>query len=144
MLQIVRDLGRIWDIEKLQPNVQLNRDYLFKKSLFFWGARTMKSPRRKRRSDKFPLTLHPTGQYWKKIKGKIRYFGTDKKKALERYLAQATYLHGCLISTRISFTSDAGKPPASFPRLVFYFTRLKQYNDIDESWTLQKKRHNSG
>ena len=54
----------------------------------------MKRPKRKRRSDKFPLTLHPTGQYCKKIKGKIRYFGTDKKKALERYLAQATYLHG--------------------------------------------------
>jgi len=49
---------------------------------------------RKGRSDKFPLTLHPTGQYCKKIKGKIRYFGTDKKKAFERYLAQATYLHG--------------------------------------------------
>jgi len=49
---------------------------------------------RKRRSDKFPLTLHPTGQYCKKIKGKIRYFGTDKKRALEKYLAQATYLHG--------------------------------------------------
>jgi len=54
----------------------------------------MKRSRRKRRSDKFPLTLHPTGQYCKKIKGRIRYFGTDKKKALERYLAQATYLHG--------------------------------------------------
>lgn len=50
--------------------------------------------KRKTRSDKFPLTLHPTGQYCKKIKGKIRYFGTDKKKALEKYLAQATYLHG--------------------------------------------------
>jgi len=54
----------------------------------------MKSTKRKKRSDKFPLTLHPTGQYCKKIRGKIRYFGTDKKKALERYLAQATYLHG--------------------------------------------------
>jgi len=54
----------------------------------------MKSSKRKTRSDKFPLTLHPTGQYGKKIKGRIRYFGTDKKKALERYLAQATYLHG--------------------------------------------------
>jgi integrase len=54
----------------------------------------MKASTRKRRSDKFPLTLHPTGQYCKKIRGKIRYFGTDKKKALERYLAQATYLHG--------------------------------------------------
>ena len=39
----------------------------------------MKRPRKKR-SDKFPLTLHPTGQYCKKIKGKIRYFGTEKNK----------------------------------------------------------------
>ena len=54
----------------------------------------MKSPRRKTRSDKFPLTLHPTGQYCKKINGKIHYFGTNKKQALERYLEQATYLHG--------------------------------------------------
>ena len=54
----------------------------------------MKIPKRKTRSDKFPLTLHPTGQYCKKINGKIRYFGKDKKKALEKYLAQATYLHG--------------------------------------------------
>jgi len=43
----------------------------------------MKRSKRKTRSDKFPLTLHPTGQYCKKIKGKIRYFGTDKKQALE-------------------------------------------------------------
>jgi len=54
----------------------------------------MKISKRKTRSDKFPLTLHPTGQYCKKIRGKIRYFGKDKKKALEKYLAQATYLHG--------------------------------------------------
>jgi integrase len=38
--------------------------------------------------------VHPTGQYCKKIKGKIHYFGTDKKQALERYPNQATYLHG--------------------------------------------------
>lgn len=54
----------------------------------------MKTLKRKTRSDKFPLTLHPTGQYCKKIKGKIYYFGSDKKQALERYLDQATYLHG--------------------------------------------------
>ena len=29
--------------------------------------------RRKTRSDKFPLILHPTGQYCKKIKGKIAH-----------------------------------------------------------------------
>ena len=55
----------------------------------------MKTLKRKTRSDKFPLTLHPTGQYCKKVKGKIYYFGSDKKQALERYLDQATYLHGC-------------------------------------------------
>ena len=49
--------------------------------------------KRKTRSDKFPLTLHSTGQYCKKIKGKIYYFGKDKKQALERYLEQAAFLH---------------------------------------------------
>ena len=54
----------------------------------------MKGRKRKTRSDKFPLTLHPTGQYCKKIKGRIHYFGSNKKRALERYLDQAAYLHG--------------------------------------------------
>ena len=54
----------------------------------------MKSSKRKTRSDKFPLTLHTTGQYCKKIKGMMYYFGSDKKQALEKYLDQATYLHG--------------------------------------------------
>ena len=49
--------------------------------------------KRKTRSDKFPLTLHKTGQFCKKIKGKLYYFGTDKRQALERYLEQAVYLH---------------------------------------------------
>ncbi len=55
----------------------------------------MKTLKRKTRSDKFPLTLHPTGQYCKKVKGKMYYFGSDRKKAYQRYLDQATYLHGC-------------------------------------------------
>jgi integrase len=54
---------------------------------------TKSNTKRKTRSDKFPLTLHPTGQFCKKIKGKLYYFGTDKKVALERYLEQAAYLH---------------------------------------------------
>ena len=53
----------------------------------------MKTLKRKTRSDKCPLTFHATGQYCKKIKGKIFCFGTDKKEALQRYLDQATYLH---------------------------------------------------
>jgi len=49
--------------------------------------------KRKTRSDKFPLTLHKTGQYCKKIKGKLYYFGTNKQQSLKRYLEQASYLH---------------------------------------------------
>ena len=48
---------------------------------------------RKTRSDKFPLTLHPTGQFCKKIKGKLYYFGKDKSLALQSYLEQAVCLH---------------------------------------------------
>jgi len=53
----------------------------------------LNSKKRKTRSDKFPLTLHPTGQFCKKIRGKLYYFGTDKQQALARYLEQAAYLH---------------------------------------------------
>lgn len=49
--------------------------------------------KRKTRSDKFPLTLHPTGQYCKKIKGKIYYFGSNKQQALQKYLRYASDLH---------------------------------------------------
>jgi len=49
--------------------------------------------KRKTRSDKFPLTLHNTGQFCKRIKGKLYYFGTNKQRALQRYLEQAAYLH---------------------------------------------------
>jgi YHS domain-containing protein len=54
---------------------------------------TRPNSRRKTRSDKFPLTLHKTGQYCKKIKGKFYYFGSDKEQAMRRYLEQVTYLH---------------------------------------------------
>jgi integrase len=37
---------------------------------------------------KFPLWLHPSGQWCKKIKGKHRYFGTDRDAALKRYVQE--------------------------------------------------------
>ena len=43
--------------------------------------------------------LNATLRYCKKIKGKIHYWGTDRKQALERYRDQATYLHGYQGST---------------------------------------------
>jgi hypothetical protein len=46
-----------------------------------------------KRHNKFPLTLHPTGQYCKKIHGKMYYFGKDKEQALQLYHEQATSLH---------------------------------------------------
>jgi len=53
----------------------------------------MCAKKRKTRSDKFPLTLHSTGQNCKKIKGKIYYFGKDKQLALKKYFDQASLLH---------------------------------------------------
>jgi hypothetical protein len=58
---------------------------------------TLLQPKSKRgkRSDKFPLTLNPTGQYCKKIKGKLHYFGVDKQQGLQQY-----YRIGCLPTPR--------------------------------------------
>jgi integrase len=50
-------------------------------------------PARPQRKSKFPLTLHPTGQWCKKIRGKLHYFGTDKQEAHDRYLLVAADLH---------------------------------------------------
>jgi hypothetical protein len=54
----------------------------------------MTKPRSRTHSDKFLLTLHPTGQFCKKIRGELYCFGTDKQRALHRYLEQASYLQG--------------------------------------------------
>ena len=66
----------------------------------------MKNIKRKTRSDKFPLTFHSSGQYCKKIRGKIYYFGSNKKDAIQKYLDQATYLHGCQEDVQQRSTDD--------------------------------------
>jgi integrase len=40
----------------------------------------------RKQEDKFPLWVHPTGQYAKKIHGRYYYFGKDRDKALKEYL----------------------------------------------------------
>jgi integrase len=42
----------------------------------------------RKRADKFPLWLHPSGQWCKKHRGRFVYFGTDKDEALKRYAAE--------------------------------------------------------
>ncbi len=54
---------------------------------------TQHNSRRRTHPNRSPLTLHPTGQYCKKIRGKLYYFGSDKSGALQRYLEQASFLH---------------------------------------------------
>jgi YHS domain-containing protein len=78
---------------KITTNTTTNPG-LYENENNFLGGKIMKTLKRKTRSDKFPLTLHTTGQYCKKVKGKMYYFGSDRKEALQRYLDQATYLHG--------------------------------------------------
>jgi integrase len=90
----------------------------------------MKTPRRKTRSDKFPLTLHPTGQYCKKIKGKIRYFGTDKKRALKSYLAQTTFLHGTQ-----SLTKKAPNDKMTLRKLVTLYLQYQHARVLAENIT---------
>lgn len=48
----------------------------------------------------FPLTAHRNGQWCKKIRGKVHYFGTDADAALEKYLDERD-------------TLQAGRTPAS-------------------------------
>lgn len=41
---------------------------------------------------KYPLFKHRNGQWCKKIGGKLRYFGTDLERALDRWVAEKDYL----------------------------------------------------
>ena len=92
----------------------------------------MKTLKRKTRSDKFPLTLHTTGQYCKKVKGKIYYFGSDKKQALEKYLDQATYLHGCQNNLQKPISDNMTLKQLCDIYLKYQYSKL-QANDLTAS-----------
>jgi hypothetical protein len=41
---------------------------------------------------RFPLFLHRTGQWTKKVRGRMYYFGTDRDKALAKWVHDSEYL----------------------------------------------------
>lgn len=92
----------------------------------------MTTLKRKTRSDKFPLTLHPTGQYCKKIKGKMYYFGSDKKEAIQRYLDQAAYLHGCQTNLEKPTSDNMTLKQLCEMYLTYQYSKL-QANDLTAS-----------
>ena len=100
---------------------------------------------RKTRSDRFPLTLHRTGQFCKKIKGKLYYFGTDKQRASRRYLEQAACLraHNDLKLTDIA-------PPAQMKlrhsnKTMIYYGRLQSPRPVlSAEKVLNVPQHASG
>jgi integrase len=55
-------------------------------------AKTKKSSVAKR-ARKLPLYQHRNGQWCKRIRGKLYYFGTNKQEALRRYYEESTALH---------------------------------------------------
>ena len=52
----------------------------------------------------FPLTAHPNGQWCKKIRGQVRFFGvwSDAEAALDRYFAEAADLHAGRLPARVA------------------------------------------
>ncbi|MDI6450550.1 hypothetical protein [Anaerobaca lacustris] len=62
-----------------------------------------------------PLSLHRTGQWYKKIHGKFYYFGKDKEAAVRAYEEQVTYLH-----------TGTGAAPASMNTLTLRICAWKR------------------
>src|SRR5580765_4122666 len=59
----------------------------------YWVKASLMKKVTKKRKSTFPLTLHPTGQWCKKIRGKLHYFGNEKQDAHRVYLEAASDLH---------------------------------------------------
>jgi hypothetical protein len=54
-------------------------------------SRAKSDSKRKTHPYKSPVTLHRAGQFCKKIRGKLYYFGTGKKQGWQCYLDEAMY-----------------------------------------------------
>lgn len=91
------------------------------------GAKSPAKPKAKKPAKPaFPLRLHATGQWMKKIRGRCYYFGTDKDKALAEY-------------TRVREDREAGRTPRDAdPKSV---TLLQLVNHF---LTEQKTKRDSG
>jgi Phage integrase family len=66
--------------------------------------------------EKLPLFKHASGQWAKKIKGKIIYFGTDQAKALDRYEEYRARMEAGLPVVRVRrLRQSTARPSADFP-----------------------------
>src|SRR3954468_13941626 len=81
-------------------------------------------PRAKRSDKRFPLRLHKTGQWTKKVRGRSHYFGTDRDAALKRYVE----VRDDLEAGRTPRPRDAGGPTIAHLANVFLTARRR---DVD-------------
>ena len=53
--------------------------------------------KQKTRSDKFPFTLHPAGQFCKRIKGKLCQFGANAHAVSAYFLSMKSFISPCYL-----------------------------------------------
>jgi hypothetical protein len=84
------------DVSKIYNRLYNYFENIVAKQVIFLEEKIMKSLTRKTRSDKFPLTFHPSGHYCKKIKRHIYYFGSDRKQDIRSTLTGQYFYMGII------------------------------------------------
>ena len=99
------------------------------------------SPRRRRHkpakpSPSFPLTPHNNGQWCKKIRGKLYFFGVwdDPDAAVERYLRVATDLHAGREPRSPTLPADVVTVKQICNHFLTYQHRRSQTGEIGPRW----------